>query len=297
MTRLVFHTAQGPRENLEDTCFALRLSLPPLGKDMIPVFGVLDGAGGHEAGEVASGLGSACISASLVQSLVGNFLGIGPESVTPETRLRMLTDALHAGNQVVLECAAESTACVGMATTTVCGFIRDHILYMAWAGDSRGYLHTGGRLKPLTRDHSRTRELIDAGLLTPEEAPYHPDAHCITRYLGQAQGFEPQTRLHPIRPGDVVLLCTDGLTDVLDDSDIQSHIDAAHQREGGFGQLPEQLVAAALAAGTTDNTTVLCLQYQPTSRLRLFPDQTFTGQYAIAAAESLQAHLTQETPL
>ena len=168
----------------------------------------------------------------------------------------------------------------GMATTAVCGIVVRGMLFVAWAGDSRCYLYSDGTLHRLTHDHSIVQELIDSGLLTCQEARHHPLNHTITRYLGQVDGFEPQACICLVKPGDLIVMCSDGLTDVLADSNMVSIIEKYQSNGTCLDDLAVGLVQCALNAGTRDNVTVLCCEYQPSGhRKSTATNQTVTDDY------------------
>lgn len=136
--------------------------------------------------------------------------------------------------------------------------------------------------------------MIDSGLVNPAEAQSHPLSHVIDRYLGQPKGFVPEIGTYRIIPGNLVLACSDGLTDVLSDGEIAAHIRFYQTGRCTFEELPVRLVEAALAAGTTDNVTVLCYEYDPAALMAAHPTQvTLTGAYPVALSETFRT--TKET--
>ena len=175
-----------------------------------------------------------------------------------------------------------------MATTVVCAVILDSTLHVAWAGDSRCSIYRNGRLCRITRDHSQVQELVDQGLLSPEEAQRHPWAHRITKFLGRKEGPDAETRSWDLLPGDIIILHTDGLSDVLSDEGITQIIRSHQDDDLPFDDLPRRLVAAALSQGTRDNTSVLCCWHQPESAITpLLPEQTITAGYRVELAKVL----------
>ncbi len=127
------------------------------------------------------------------------------------------------------------------------------------------------------------------GLLNLEEAASHPEAHTITRYLGQPDSFEPELRVCPIRPGDTVLLCTDGVTDVLADSDIERLMNGCLTARSGHQRVPHLLIQEALAADASDNLTVLCYQHETTETIDENLGRTSTSEYSVVVARTLHA--------
>lgn len=285
-TEIASACRQGPRPTIEDAVTAFRLV--PLGcQSGLTVLLCFDGAGGCACGEVASGLGLARIASFLAGTFAGR-----PDLLTdpvPDQFLELLCQGLAMANQDVVREAARNPQRRGMASTAVCALATEHTLYLAWVGDSRGYLFSRGSLKRLTRDHSEVQGLIDAGLLDERDAPFHPSAHFINRCLGQPQDFAPDTRMAPLEPDDLVLLSTDGLTDVLSDEEIAGFLNRASRGGGGLDQLSRQLAEAALCAGTTDNVSVLCYRHRQDTAGKLpFSTCTLTGNYRSAVAEALR---------
>ena len=289
-TKIAWATDQGPRENLEDNLGASQITLFPSRTD-ITVFGVYDGVGGNSCGEIASDLASRTINAHLAASFAGACDGDGPASLSSDYVLTALAGALETANHTIVQQSAQQPALRGMATTAVVGVIIDSDLYVGWLGDSRCYRFSGETLEQITTDHSEVQLLVDAGVLTPEQAKDHPLAHTINRYLGQSDNFEPATQVCHLSPEDTILLCTDGLTDVVGDHEIAAYLHACNNGEIPFEKLPDRLVRHALNAQTQDNVTVLCCQYQPeTIPGHQSLDLTMTGAYPVALARVLQRH-------
>jgi len=217
---------------------------------------VADGVGGHRAGEIASKM-----AVDIVAKRVGEASGNDPL-----TSLR--TAIVEAGR--ALSTAAEAfPERQGMASTIAVVWILGRRLFTAYAGDSRIYLRRRGRLQQTTIDHSWVQEAIEHAIIKPDEARSHPHAHILRRYLGS--NLEPQPdfrlRLSPeesakrsegnqgvaLEPGDEVLLCTDGLTDLVADDEIDEAL-----RKGTVSEAADSLVVLARARGGHDNiTTVL----------------------------------------
>ena len=273
---------KGRRENMEDAAYAF-LFTPIIGPP-IWVGMVLDGVGGHAAGEVASNLGKLILSKALASDLV---VADG-DDVAPEGQIAVLTQALQQANEAIASAAASGEH-AGMASTAVCVITIGRLLYVAWVGDSRCYLDRGGQIRQLTRDHSAVQQLVASGMLDPQEAKDHPLAHTITRYLGQAKGFVVETALWHIRPGDLLVLCSDGLTDVMSDQAIALRVGQCLNRPGGLHALPHQLLEDALAAGTQDNVTVLCYQHPVLGDAQnLSSAPTLTGAYPAELAQAIK---------
>jgi len=274
--RIAHRTDPGPRENLEDSVQAVVLELHAPTRARIPIAMLLDGAGGHNAGEIASLLGTRLIASTLNGALAGWAVGT-PQQMPSESISRFLAQALQAANAAVVRASTERPEHRDMATTAVCFVVWDDTLYAAWAGDSRCYIWRGGKIHRLTRDHTTVQGMIDEGLLTVAEARFHPLAHIIDQCLGMADSFTPGFASFPLSAGDIVLLCSDGLTDVMTDADLADLI--TYHAGNGISGLPRRLVEEALARSTADNVTVLCYQHQPEGTQLDRLSQTVTGVY------------------
>jgi serine/threonine protein phosphatase PrpC len=175
----------------------------------------------------------------------------------------------------------------GMGSTVACALVRDNLVLVAHMGDSRAYRFRGGRLKQLTKDHSLIRLLLESGDITHEEAAAHPARGRLTRNIGMEGEPLPQTRLLTFKPGDVLLLCTDGLTGTLSDPQIESILNESSPLE----KQCHRMVDAANQAGGTDNITVLLLslvgvQKKPDSSLRHAESEAVLGSTAVKSKPS-----------
>lgn len=210
-----------------------------------------DGMGGYNAGEVASAMAVDCICDDMARWLAEP---LGPRS-EEAVQAALMAAAQHA-NQAVFDASQSRAEYAGMGTTLVAALFHEQRMWIGHIGDSRAYRLRGGRLEQLSRDHSLLQEQIDAGLLTPEEAVYSMNRNLVTR----AVGVEPQVELevvgHELRAGDTVLLCSDGLSDMLPDAAI-----AQVMRSSDTLALAGQaLIAAANAAGGRDNISVVLVR-------------------------------------
>jgi PPM family protein phosphatase len=221
------------RDNNEDTY----LSLPEQG-----LWLVADGMGGHEAGEVAS---------AIVRDTLLN------------QSYRNLSEAIQNSHRAVVKAAAEGQGAPGMGSTVVALRSRDYHYEVAWVGDSRAYLWThtpeGGRLERLTTDHSYVQMLLASGAIGEEEVDNHPEKNIITQCLGSSE--LPEVQVDAVQgqwlPGQWILLCSDGLTDELDDQHIARILCDSRQNHRRALQL---LMRAALARGGRDNITLQVVQ-------------------------------------
>lgn len=287
--RISFSCDQGLRENLEDAFGAFKMSIPIPNQLGITFTIAVDGVGGINGGEVASIQAVNSIKSFLAASLAVVMPMPDSGCLAPDTITKLLVDALNVANDAILQQAAEQPALKGMSTTVVCALIVDNVLYVAWAGDSRCYIYSKNKIRQLTRDHSVVQQLIDDGLLDCKYAKKHPLSHTITRFVGTEDEFAADTAICKLSHGDVILLCTDGLTDVLEDEDIADSIGKYQSGKMLFKQLPHQLVRQALDHGTTDNVTVACCEYiaDPAKKSKS-SSSILTGAYPAKIAETLQ---------
>ena len=207
-----------------------------------------DGMGGYAAGEVASGM--ACVSYT---AGLGGWRQ-GPWAPASDADVKRAMDiCVDNANQAIFGAANSNPTYAGMGTTLVLGVFRPGRLLMGHIGDSRGYRWRNGVLQQITKDHSLLQEQIDAGMLTPEQAQYAANKNLVTRALGVEDMVLLETHQHDVVPGDVYLMCSDGLSDMLRDAQI-AEIMAAHPSLSDMG---EALVAAANEAGGRDNIAVV----------------------------------------
>ncbi len=208
-----------------------------------PVFVVADGMGGAQAGEVASQIAVEAFEQGL------------PSTGTPEQRL---TDIVQEANRRIHEVSRSEHERAGMGTTLTAAYLDDRHVAIAHVGDSRAYLFRNGALKRLTRDHSLVGELVRQGKLTEEQAEEHPQRSIITRALGPEPDVEVDTWSYPASAGDVLLLCSDGLTSMIPEERITEILATAPS----LAAAGDQLIAAANAAGGRDNITVVLFRLE-----------------------------------
>ncbi len=228
-------TDTGMRRQHNEDCYVNR---PDLG-----LWAVADGAGGHQAGDVAS-------------AMIRDAL----DAITPERDATTLRAEVRARLQEVPDTlraqAAERGEGAMLASTAVVLLARGKHYAALWAGDSRIYLRRDCVLSRITRDHSRVQEMVDAGILQPDEAETHPQANIITRAVGA--GAEPvavDKVIGDIRPGDCFLLCSDGLSKTLTDDEIATYL--SHPEDISPSK---RLMAAALLKGASDNVTAVVVE-------------------------------------
>lgn len=213
------------------------------------VFVVADGMGGHAAGEVASAIASRTIGDSACR-----------DCGSLESLSQQVVEAfLEAGRRISRQ-ADEDPSQVGMGTTaTVLRLRTDGTYLIGHIGDSRAYLKRNGRLERVTRDHSWVQEQVEQGLLSPDQARGHPQSNIITRALGTDPRPTPDLYPGDLRAGDLFLLATDGLTDMVP----EARIDELLESGGTLDGMADGLVEAAMEAGGIDNVTVLLVRVDP----------------------------------
>ena len=169
-----------------------------------------------------------------------------------------LEDVLSNANHYVFQKSSQEETLAGMGTTAVCALVRSGRVHLCHAGDSRAYLYHAGRLVQLTHDHSYVQELVDCGTITPQEAEHHPQKNIITRALGVDYRVCPDYTSVVILPEDILLLCSDGLTNFVPVAQMEQ-IFARYS----FYDVPDKLIEAANAGGGQDNITALLLGAEP----------------------------------
>lgn len=171
----------------------------------------------------------------------------------------LLEQAVRSANEAVYEKALATPAARGMGTTVVCGVCRGGMLQYAHVGDSRIYLFHGHSICQLTKDHSIVQELVEQGSITAEEAAFHPRKNLITRALGVGPQVEVDFGEIVLSPGDILVLCTDGLSNYVTVDEMEEII-----QNTGFYNMADALVNRALEAGGLDNVTVLLAKCEAT---------------------------------
>jgi len=215
------------------------------------VWVVADGMGGHAHGQWSS---NTIVSAVRDLSLSGDF----------DADVNSLADAIHAANAVIHErTMAEG---VSMGSTVVALLVRDRRFAVLWAGDSRIYLCRDGWLHQLTRDHTQVQEMVDAGLLSPEEAKEHPMKHVLARAVGVQPSLQLDAIVDEVDAGDIFLLCSDGLTGQVSDQEIVQAMGARQPQA-----VCASLVELCLERGAPDNVTTVTVACEEITRVSLAP--------------------------
>lgn len=211
---------------------------------------VCDGMGGVNGGRVASHIATETMRQFFARQLPA--LRQGEEKP-------FIIRGFDITNRAVYDKATSDPEMLGMGTTGVCAYVMDGLAHIVHAGDSRAYLLHGGSIRQITRDHSMVQQMVDSGQLTREQAANHPQKNLITRALGVSASIVPEYNRFEVEEGDVVLLCSDGLTNMVPDEVI-----ARVMLENDFFVVPELLLDRALQAGGQDNITVLLMGVENT---------------------------------
>ena len=213
----------------------------PVGK-LPNVFIVADGMGGHKAGDYASKV--------TVETIVEEIL----KSEESEAVL-ILEHAIRTANALIRKCAEESPDLEGMGTTVVAATCKGDILQVANVGDSRLYVANRREIRQITRDHSLVEEMVRMGGIAREDARNHPDKNIITRAVGADDAVKPDFFTVKLDYGDIVLMCTDGLTNLLEDEEIRMILEESRD----LVEKAEELVKAANEKGGKDNISVILI--------------------------------------
>lgn len=240
-------TDVGPiRENNEDNMLLMHEE---------GLFIVADGMGGHAAGEVASEIAVHTIKEVLFEDQDPDETRLNRPLDEEESIRERLRYAMNQASIRVRQEASINMAYRGMGTTLTVLLLEDDIAHFSHVGDSRLYLYRGGNLRRLTRDHTVVQNEIDAGRLTPELARIVPNKNVLTQSIGSNVTIDPDTATRHVEEEDVFMICSDGLTDPLDDRAL-----AEIFGKTPFPDLADELVQQALDNGTEDNVTVVVVK-------------------------------------
>lgn len=216
-----------------------------------------DGMGGYNAGEVASGMATTVLTTELRQLLNEH----APNAVDPQSgdkaALKMLQQQIAKANTSIYQAAQSQPQYAGMGTTLVVALFYDNKVMVAHIGDSRLYRMRGGEFGQVSKDHSLLQEQIDAGMLTPEQAKHSSNKNLVTRALGIDPVVEPEIHEYETQVGDIYLLCSDGLSDMVSDEDIGMTLQALGANPNLAAQ---QLVQMANDNGGRDNVSVILIK-------------------------------------
>lgn len=209
---------------------------------------VCDGMGGANGGNIASALAVDKISEQILSS--------GSEHISDQSIKNLMISAIFNANVAIYDRAQEEEQLKGMGTTVVAAIVSRGIAHIAHAGDSRAYMIEPDGIRQITTDHSMVQELINSGDLTTQQARRHPQKNIITRALGVESGIEIDYCECKFTKDDILLLCTDGLTNYVDEEQMERLV-----RELDTRLLPERLVELAKAGGGGDNVTVAVIRH------------------------------------
>lgn len=218
-----------------------------------------DGMGGYNAGEVASGMAT-----TFIKSELGRWLAQAGRHANAREVRRAMEICVDNANRSIFNAANSNPQYSGMGTTLVVGVFQDGRLMLGHIGDSRCYRLRNNQLEQITKDHSLLQEQMDAGLITPEQAATSTNKNLVTRALGVEDAVLLEVNEHKVDPGDLYLMCSDGLSDMLDDEAIAQILTG----DASLEQKSVQLVDAANANGGRDNISVLLAQANSGSKKR-----------------------------
>ena len=210
-----------------------------------------DGMGGYNAGEVASNMAT-----SFIRTELGRWLREAQSHASDAEVRRAMDICVDNANRAIFNAANSNPQYAGMGTTLVVAVFRENRLLVGHVGDSRAYRLRAGRLQQITRDHSLLQEQIDAGLITPEQAAFSANKNLVTRAVGVEDTVLLETHQHDVQPGDVYLMCSDGLSDMLDDAAIGQVLQAHDSLTASC----QALIDAANDAGGKDNISVVLVR-------------------------------------
>jgi protein phosphatase len=210
------------------------------------IFVVADGMGGHAAGEVASEMAVQIVTRELAQL----------RDLRDGRAAQLMKEALRRANRAIFERTMTEVDKQGMGTTVSALVLAGRRYLIGQVGDSRVYLLRDGVLRQITKDHSYVQEQVDAGFLTPEQARYHPYSNVITRCVGASDDVEPDHYQGDVRPGDIFLVASDGLTGMVDDRRLQ-HLLMARAEPA---RMVDALITEANGRGGLDNITAIVVK-------------------------------------
>ena len=222
--------------------------------------GVLaDGMGGYNAGEIASGMAT-----TFIKSELGRWLAQAGRYANVRELRRAMEICVDNANRSIFNAANSNPQYSGMGTTLVLGVFQEGRLMLGHIGDSRCYRLRGTELAQITRDHSLLQEQMDAGLITPEQAATSTNKNLVTRALGVEDAVLLDVNEYKVEPGDIYLMCSDGLSDMVDDSGLARIL----QTEASLEEKAIQLINEANANGGRDNISVVLAQASSESKKR-----------------------------
>lgn len=215
-----------------------------------------DGMGGYKAGEVASEMAVLSITAGLMEGLANQQPGKVDSALGKQAEAQLIVDAVKSANEVIYSVSQSQPQCAGMGTTLVVGVFTNNKLLVGHIGDSRMYRLRNQVLSQITEDHSLLQEQIKSGLITPEQAKYSANKNLVTRALGVDPEVELELNEYDVEVGDIYLVCSDGLSDLVDDEVIES---ALNKLMPDINVAAQALVQLANENGGKDNISVILI--------------------------------------
>ncbi len=215
-----------------------------------------DGMGGYNAGEVASGIAVAMLTSELRQALESRRVNVADESGTP-LAAALIKDSAGKANAAIYQAAKSQPQYAGMGTTLVAALFYDNYVAVGHIGDSRLYRLRGDSFEQITRDHSLLQEQIDSGMISKEQARYSQNKNLVTRAVGIDPEVETEIHTYEVEPGDIYLLCSDGLSDMVEDEDIHNTLSMLR---ANLSLAAKQLVQLANDNGGRDNISVILVR-------------------------------------
>ena len=215
------------------------------------LFIVADGMGGHKGGEVASRMAVNGIS-DYLNSSINRYLNNSPYFVK-----KAINDAIIKTNENILIQSQQDSALSGMGTTVVAAFKMNQKIVYAHVGDSRLYKFSSDTIEQLTKDHSEIQGLIDRGIISKEDARDHPRKNVISQAVGTSSKIKVDTDITKMNQGDILLLCTDGLTDMVEDDQLLKIVN--QNKSESLEKIGKEMMTEALTNGGLDNITLVLI--------------------------------------
>jgi protein phosphatase len=223
----------------------------------IGLYVLADGMGGYNAGEVASGMATSLISDGLQETWIGRDVARLGRDEAKALSERLIREQIARANSAIFTTSQNNPECAGMGTTLVVCLFFDNFLTVAHIGDSRLYRLRAEAMEQVTRDHSLLQEQLDSGLITPEEAKLSQNKNLVTRALGIDPTVEPEVHVYETEPEDIYVLCSDGLSDMVEDEEIRLTLITLKTNPNLTVQ---QLVQAANDNGGRDNISAMLIR-------------------------------------
>ena len=216
-----------------------------------------DGMGGYNAGEVASGITVSVMAGEIRSALQNNSAASRDEGSGEDSAVVLLRDNVQKANASIYQAAQSQPQYAGMGTTVVAGLFYDNRVAVAHVGDSRMYRLRGETFVTITRDHSLLQEQLDSGIISPQDARVSRNKNLVTRAVGIEADVEVEVHVHAVQVGDIYLLCSDGLNDMVEDEEIGHTV---HTLQSNLPLAASQLIQMANDNGGRDNVSVIMVK-------------------------------------